>query len=90
MQFTSTLSAEPNQDLGGIDPEEGCYFTCDPYRIVTLQALQGLDKKCSVVGISIGSVLAMYTLPFQQELLFHGGQPFSRAAPREQNLRGGT
>jgi len=75
MQFTSTLSAEPNQDLGGIDPEEGSHFTCDPYRIVTLQALQGLDKKCSVVGISIGSVLVMYTLPFQQELLFHGANP---------------
>src|SRR5437899_9949836 len=47
-------------------------------------------KKCSVVRITVGSFLVMYALSFQKELFFHGGQPFSRAAPREHKSIGGN
>jgi len=90
MQFSGTLSAKPNQNFGGIDPKEGSYLAGDSDCVVTRESLQRLDKKCSVVRITVGSFLVMYALSFQKELFFHGGQPFSRAAPREHKSIGGN
>jgi len=45
--------------------------------------LQGLNKKHPVIDLTVAARVAMRAFALKKKLLFHGGQPFPRAAPRE-------
>lgn len=87
MQLGSTVPAQPDTYSGGIDPEEGGYFSGHFYGIVTLQSLQSLHIEQAVVEITFSPIVPVDALTFKKELPFHKGWPSSRAAPREPSIQ---
>ena len=70
MQFRRTLAAQPNNHAGRINPKERRNFACHFHGFVTLQALQGLNEKHSVVGFAVSALVPMNAFPLKKELSF--------------------
>jgi hypothetical protein len=83
VQLCCAVSTKPHEHSWRIDPKKGGYLASHFQSFITLQTLQRLDKKYSVINLTVRAFITVNTLTFKDELLSHGGRPFPRAAPRE-------
>ena len=71
MQFSCAFPAQPHEHSGSVYPIEGGYFYGYLQSILTMQALQGLHEKHSVVNITVRPMVTVDTFAFIKELPFH-------------------
>jgi len=83
VQFGRAISTKPHQNSWRIDPKKRGNLAGHFQRVITLEALQRLDKKYSVINFAIRACFTVNAFAFKKELFSHGGRPFPRAAPRE-------
>src|SRR5207237_6099593 len=74
MKLGRAFAAQPNHHSRRVDPIEGGNLAGNLHRRVTLQTLQRLHEKHSVINIAITSLVPVHTLSLKKELL-HGGYP---------------
>jgi hypothetical protein len=83
VQLRRALATQPDQHSGRIHPIKRPDSAGYPDCFITLQTLQGLNEKHSVVNFAINANGPMDAFALNKKLLFHGDRPFPRAAPRE-------
>lgn len=83
VQFRCAVSTKPHQHSWRVNPKKRGNFASHFQSFITLQPLQSLNKKYSVISLTIRAFFTVNALTFKKELLSHGGRPFPHAAPRE-------
>ena len=74
VQLGRAFPAQPHHHARRVNPIKRCYFAGHFHGGISLQALQCLNKKHSVINFAVASLVPMYTLSLKKELL-HGGYP---------------
>jgi hypothetical protein len=82
MQVSSAIPAQPDHDSRRVYPVKGGHFSSHLHRLGALQPLQRLDKKHSVVDVSVCSNVSVHAFSLKHKLLLHGGPFPSRRTAR--------
>jgi hypothetical protein len=83
VHLSRAVSTQPHQHSRRVNPKKRGNFASHFQGFITLQALQSLNKKYTVINFAIRAFITVSALTFKKELFSHGGRPFPRAAPRE-------